>query len=149
MLIYSRMKSVGVQKQGEHRRVVGGVLEDELYAMECEIAVAWPDLIIESVQTRMKRFTTKRCLLAQTHFEKLEGRKLGLNLDFFLKKELSPDSCRHMSSLLGDCCRTLARAEFTRDFLSALADDPGLDKKLFVDAFVNKYPELDQYLRLY
>lgn len=35
MLIYSRMKSVGVQKQGENRRVVSGVLEDELYAMQC------------------------------------------------------------------------------------------------------------------
>lgn len=149
MLIYSRMKTMGVQKQGESRRVVSGVLEDELYAMECEIAVTWPDLIIESVQTRMKRVTTKRCMLAQKAFEKLEGRKMGLNLDLFLKKELSPDSCRHMSALLGDCLRSVVRAEFTRDFIAALENNPDLDKKLFLSGFLDKYPELGQYMRLY
>jgi len=49
MLTYARVKTIGVQKQGENRRVVSGVLEDELYAMQCEIVVSWPDPAIEAV----------------------------------------------------------------------------------------------------
>lgn len=72
MIEYSRIKSIGVQKQGDGRRVISGVLEDELYAMQCEIAVTWPEMVIESVQTKMKRFTTHRCLLAAPVFYTLK-----------------------------------------------------------------------------
>ena len=100
MLAYSRSKSIGVQRQGEDRRVVSGVLEDELYAMACELAVHWPTLTIESVQTRMKRFTTSRCPLAESIFAQAEGWKLGFDLDARIKKELGRKGCRHMAVLM-------------------------------------------------
>ncbi len=65
MLSYARAKSIGVQKQGADVRVVSGVLEDELYAMQCEMQVHWPTLTIDAIQTRMKRFTTERCVKAE------------------------------------------------------------------------------------
>ena len=69
MLSYARSKSIGVQKQGPDIRVVSGVLEDELYAMQCEMLVYWPTLTIDAIQTRMKRFTTERCVKAEKVFE--------------------------------------------------------------------------------
>ena len=104
MLDYSRCKSVGVQKQGEDRRVVSGVLEDELYAMQCEMVVYWPTLTIESVQARMKRFTTKRCPLAEKVFSQAEGWKIDATLDGKIKRELGRYGCRHMAVLMVDCC---------------------------------------------
>ncbi|MBM4329173.1 MAG: DUF2889 domain-containing protein [Deltaproteobacteria bacterium] len=148
MLIYSRIKSVGAQKQGENRRVVSGVLEDELYAMQCEIAVDWPTLTIESVQTRMKRFTTERCPLASEVFTRAEGWRLDSELDGKIKKELGRMGCRHMAILMVDCCRAVARAELTRELAAALEVDPGLDKKEFVQDFFRRYPELKDYLQL-
>ena len=148
MLEYSRCKSVGVQKQGEDRRVVSGVLEDELYAMACEIAVSWPDLTIESVQTRMKRFTTRRCPLAEEIFVKAEGWKINAELDGRIKKELGRYGCRHMAILMVDCCRSLARAELARDLREAMKQDPDLDLKRFVESFCERYPDLKDYLRL-
>lgn len=148
MLEYSRCKTVGVQKQGDDRRVVSGVLEDELYAMECEIAVNWPSLTIESVQTRMKRFTTKRCPRGEEVFVRAEGWKLDSELDGKIKKELGRYGCRHLAVLMVDCCRTLARAELTRELRAALDEDPGLDKKQFLQGFFERYPDLEEYLRL-
>jgi hypothetical protein len=148
MLTYSRMKSIGVQKQGEDRRVVSGVLEDELYAMQCEIAVNWPDRTIVSVQSRMKRFTTKRCQLAESIFVQAEGWKIDPELDGRIKKELGRKGCRHMAILMVDCCRALVRAELARELDAALEKDPDLDKKKFLDDFFGTYPDLRDYLVL-
>ncbi len=147
MLAYSRAKTIGVQKQTEDRRVVTGILEDELYAMQCEISVHWPTLTIEAVQARMKRFTTQRCPLAEQVFERAEGWQLGPDLDGKIKKELGRSGCRHMAILMVDCCRVLARAEFAREMGSALTADPGLDKKAFAQSFCQRYPQLTEYLR--
>ena len=81
MPIYSRMKSCGVQKQGAAKRVISGVLEDELYAMQCEILVDMPSLTIESIQVRMKRFTTVKCILAEQIFLRAEGWKIDSQIE--------------------------------------------------------------------
>lgn len=146
MLEYSRCKSVGVQKQGEDRRVVSGVLEDELYAMQCDVVVHWPTLTIESVQTRMKRFTTKRCPLAERVFSVAEGWKIDATLDGRIKRELGRHGCRHMAVLMVDCCRALARAELARELRAALEQDPNLNRKEFVTSFLASHPGLNDYI---
>jgi len=148
MLAYSRVKSIGVQMQGEELRVVSGVLEDELYAMECEIVINWQKLAIESIQTWMKRFTTKRCPLAQSVFPRAVGWKLDSELDGKIKKEIGRYGCRHMAVLMVDCCRSVAAAELARELGSALDKEPGLDRKRFLDGFYDRYPQLRDYLRL-
>jgi Protein of unknown function (DUF2889) len=148
MLQYSRMKSIGVQVQGEDQRVVSGVLEDELYAMQCEIIVNWPTLTIERVQTRMKRFTTARCPLAQDVFPTAEGWKLDSQLEGKIKKQLGRKGCRHMAILILDCCRSLARAEFARELRAAEEQDSHLDRKGFLEDFLGRYSELKQFMRL-
>lgn len=127
---------------------MSGILEDELYAMTCEIAVNWPDLTIEKVQTRMKRFTTRRCPLAERVFVRAEGWKLDASLDGKIKKELGREGCRHMAILIAECCRALARAELARELADALGRDPDLDRKKFVEDFLYRYPDLRAYLRL-
>lgn len=148
MLQYSRTKTVGVQKQGNDRRVVSGALEDELYAMQCEIAIDWPTLTIESIQTRMKRFTTLRCVRAEQVFEKAQGWKIDTELDGKIKKELGRYGCRHMAALMIDCCRTLARAELARALRSAREADANVDTNAFLADFWTRYPSLKQYLQL-
>ncbi|MEW6114408.1 MAG: DUF2889 domain-containing protein, partial [Thermodesulfobacteriota bacterium] len=132
----------------ENRRVVSGVLEDELYAMQCEIGVDWPTLTIESVQAKMKRFTTERCPLASEVFSRAEGWRIDSELDGRIKKELGRMGCRHMAILMVDCCRALVRAELARELATALGTDPGLDKKRFADEFLGRYPDLKDYLQL-
>ncbi|MBI4965088.1 MAG: DUF2889 domain-containing protein [Desulfomonile tiedjei] len=148
MLTYSRVKSIGVQVQGEDLRVVSGVLEDELYAMECELVINWPKLAIESVQTRMKRFTTKRCPLAQKVFSRAEGWTLDADLDGKIKKEIGRYGCRHMAVLMVDCCRSVAVAELARELGATLDKEPGLDRKRFLEQFYDRHPSLVDYLRL-
>lgn len=148
MLSYSRTKSIGVQMQGPDKRVVSGILEDELYGMECQIVVSWPDLIIQSVQARMKRFTTTRCPRALDVFPLAEGWKLDHELDGKIKKGIGRKGCRHMAILMMDCCRSLARAEFARELREALEKDPDLDRRAFVSGFFQRYPSLTNYLRL-
>lgn len=148
MLAFSRMKSIGVQKQGEDRRVVSGVLEDELYAMQCEMVVNWPELSIEKVQTRMKRFTTKRCPLAQQVFRNAEGWILDGELEGRIKKELGRSGCRHMAILMVDCCRSLVRAELGRELAAALQRDPESNPAEIAESFVRQYPGLKDFIRL-
>lgn len=148
MLAYSRNKSVGVQKQGENGRVVSGVLEDELYAMQCEISVDWPSRTVKSVQTRMKRFTTERCPLASDIFAEAEGWKIDGELDGKVKKELGRRGCRHMAILMIDCFHALVRGELGRELREAIAKDASLDRKAFVEDFIQRNPELGDYLQL-
>ncbi len=148
MLVYSRIKSIGVQKQEEDRRVAGGVLEEELSAMECEIAVHWPTRTIEAVRTRMKRFTTSGCLKAREVFARAEGRQLGPELDSGIKKELGRYGCRHMAILMVDCCRAVARAELARELRAALEADPSTEPAQVLNAFLERYPDLKGYLRV-
>ncbi|MFH1112798.1 MAG: DUF2889 domain-containing protein [Pseudomonadota bacterium] len=148
MLEYSRCKSIGVQKQGDNRRVVSGVLEDEPYAMECVISVDWPNLTIESVQTKMKRFTTTRCPRAKDIFTRAEGWKIDAELDGKIKKELGRYGCRHMAVLMVDCCHALARAELARELRAALEENPDLDRKGFVETFLQRHSDLRGYLQL-
>lgn len=147
MLSYARSKSIGVQKQGPDIRVVSGVLEDELYAMQCEMLVYWPTLTIDAIQTRMKRFTTERCVKAEKVFEKAEGWKLDKNIEARIKKELGREGCRHMAILMVDCCRSLVRSELARDLRYALNSNAALDKKEFVKKWMSQQPILADYLR--
>lgn len=142
MTIYSRMKSCGVQRQGFDKRVVSGVLEDELYAMQCELLVDWPSLTIESIQARMKRFTTVKCILAEQIFLRAEGWKVDGQVEGKIKKELGRNGCRHMAALMIDCLRSLVLAELTRDLKTALDSSPDLDRNGFVDDFFRVRPEL-------
>ncbi len=148
MLAYSRIKSIGVQNQGEDRRIATGVLEDELYAMSLELAVPWPTLTIETLNPKMKRFTTTRCALAENVFLQAAGWKLGPELDARIKKELGRRGCRHMAALMIECCRNLVRAEFTREFISAKNNDPNINGQNFTEEFYLKYPDLKGYLKL-
>lgn len=148
MLAYSRCKSVGVQVQGDDLRVVSGVLEDELYAMQCEIVINRTTLTLETVQTKMKRFTTCRCLRAEDIFTGAEGWKIDSSLNGRIKKELGRNGCRHMAGLMVECVRSFAGAELTGDLRAAMEKDPELNKSRFLEDFAARKPELASYLGL-
>jgi hypothetical protein len=148
MSIYMRNKCVGVQRQGSDIRVVTGVLEDELYAMDCRIAIHWPDLTITHIEARMKRYTTVRCPLAADVFSRAVGWKLGPDLDGKIKKELGRYGCRHMAQLMVDCCRAAAREELAVEWQTAQESGEYVDAPSFVSAFFERRPELADYLRL-
>ena len=142
MPIYRRMKSCGVQKQGLNKRIISGVLEDELYAMQCEIMVDWPTLTIESIQARLKRFTTVRCILAEKVFLRSEGWKIDSQIEGRIKKELGRNGCRHMAALMIDCLRSLARSELANSLRCAMESTSDLDKAGFIEDFFKSYPDL-------
>ncbi|MHB8202679.1 MAG: DUF2889 domain-containing protein [Desulfomonilaceae bacterium] len=142
MPIYRRMKSCGVQKHGADKRVISGVLEDELYAMQCEILVDWPSLTIESIQARMKRFTTVKCILAEKVFLRSEGWKIDSQIEGKIKKELGRNGCRHMAALMIDCLRSLARSELANNLRSSMESVPNLDKDRFIEDFFKDHPDL-------
>lgn len=148
MLEFSRCKTVGVQKQGEEHRVVSGVLEDELYAMSCEMLINRQSLVVEAIQARMKRFTTVRCPLAEPVFETVRGRRIGPELEAAMKKELGRNGCRHMAILMVDCCRAFAWAELADDYREALRNDPDLDKGRYFREYGATRPDLAEYLKL-
>lgn len=148
MLAYSRCKSVGVQPRGIDIRVVSGVLEDELYAMQCELVINRANLTLETVQTKMKRFTTCRCLRAEDVFVRAEGWKIDSSLDSRIKKELGRNGCRHMAILMIDCIRSFAGAELARELQTAIEKDPELEKGKFLENFAVDNPELASYLGL-
>ena len=147
MPIYTRMKSCGVQKQGKDKRVISGVLEDELYAMQCEILVNLPDLAIQSIQVRLKRFTTVRCVLAENIFLRAEGWKIDNQIEGRIKKELGRNGCRHMAALMIDCLRSFARSELA-DALKNRNETDGQDKKQVLEDFLKSYPDLKGLAKL-
>ncbi len=146
MLIYSRIKTVGVQRQGVDKVVISGVLEDELYAMECNIRIATDSHLIESINARMKRFTTVRCPEAAQSFKTIEGKRIDADIQSHIKRNIGQAGCRHMASLILNCLRAYAYAELQRELQEAQATNTGLDEKSFAVDFIKAKPELAPFM---
>ena len=110
--------------------------------MQCEILVDWPSVTIESIQARLKRFTTVRCILAEQVFLLSEGWKIDGQIAGKIKKELGRNGCRHMATLMIDCLRSLARSELANNLRSAMESTPNLDKADFIEDFFKANPDL-------
>ena len=64
MLKFIRNKLVGVYRRDEDTLVAHGLLEDDIYGLEVDVALRLPDLEIVSVDGRWKRDENSACYRA-------------------------------------------------------------------------------------
>ena len=111
MLAFSRSKVVGVEHLKEDVFLAHGVLDDNIYAMDVDVEIKFPDAEITTVSGRMKRITTPYCELAIPKLQNAVG--LHLNEDDFARKVsrvVGREGCTHFANLLLECCDAVMQA---------------------------------------
>lgn len=147
MLNFSRSKNVGVQIQNDNTWVAHGRLDDALYTVDLTIRVSRPDLVIESADARLWRYTTIRCRLGEAFAGRVVGESIGVGLNRRIKDEVGKLGCRHLANLFVDCVQAVARAELLDFFNQSREKAPELAPAAALAAFSERFPQLAQYVR--
>jgi predicted metal-dependent phosphoesterase TrpH len=107
MLTFMRNKWVGVERWDEETLWVYGVLDDDIYGVELETSIRLPDMVIQSIQGRFKRWTTPECPKAIPVLREAVGfHLLEEGFDQKVQKNIGRKGCRHFANLLVECCAT-------------------------------------------
>ena len=146
MLSFSRTKTIGVQAQGDSAWVAHARLDDALYTIDLEVEISRADMTVVRADSKLTRYTTYRCPLAEPFPQKALGKTLGPELDRLLKDEIGKPGCRHLANLFLDSAQAVARAELTELAEAATVADPEVKPEAILDSFATKYPALADYI---
>lgn len=111
MLKFMRNKVVGIERRDEDTLQAYGVLDDDIYAVELEVSISLPDMVIRSIEGRFKRWTTPECPKAVPVLQQAVG-FCALEEGFSQKvqKNIGRKGCRHFANLLVECCSAAEQA---------------------------------------
>ncbi len=105
MLTFSRHKLVSIYRKDERILLIRGILEDDIYGMEVDVAITLPDLEIVSIEGKWTRMENSECPRAVPFLQEAVGFHL-LEEGFRqrVQKTVGRKSCRHFANILMECC---------------------------------------------
>lgn len=111
MLKFARNKLVNVRRQDSHTLAVHGVLDDDIYSLEIDVAVSLPDLRIKTISGKWNRWTTPECPRANQFLKEAAGLEIRrADLVEKVRQTVRRKSCRHYANLLVECCQAVEEA---------------------------------------
>ena len=132
MLKFSRNKLVSVIRNSVGTLKVHGVLDDDIYGLEIDLAIRINDLKVISIDGRWNRFTTPECPRAIPILQ--TATKLHINEELATKvhKIIGREGCRHFANLLIECCDAAKEAAAIVKWHDAQTDEPNLTLEQFL-----------------
>lgn len=116
MLHFARNKVISICKKAENTLVAHGILEDDIYGLELDVAVSLPDLEITAVQGKWNRLENAECPRALPFLQEAVGFRIEPGLTQRIGKTIGRKACRHFANLLIECCQSLEQAaQITRE----------------------------------
>jgi predicted metal-dependent phosphoesterase TrpH len=111
MLKFMRNKTVGIERRDKDTLWAYGVLDDDIYGVELEVAITLSDMVIRSIEGRFKRWTTPECPKAIPVLQQAVG-SCALEEGFSqrVQKNIGRKGCRHFANLLVECCSAAEQA---------------------------------------
>ena len=105
MLIFCRNKLVSIFRKDAHILQARGILEDDIYGMELDVAITLPDLEIVSIQGKWTRMENSECPRAVPFLQEALGFRLtDQGFTQKVQKTVGRKSCRHFANILLECC---------------------------------------------
>jgi len=132
MLKFARNKIVSIIRNNVDTLKVHGVLDDDIYGLEIDLAIRISDLKIISIDGRWNRFTTPECHRAIAFIQ--AATKFHINEELAPKahKIIGRKGCRHFSNLLVECCDAAKEAAAIVKWQDAQTDEPNLTFEQFL-----------------
>jgi predicted metal-dependent phosphoesterase TrpH len=101
---FIRNKLVSIYKRDADTLVAHGLLEDDIYGLEVDVALRLPDLEIVSVGGKWKRAENSECHRAVPFLQEAIGFRMDDGLTQRVQKTVGRMACRHFADILLECC---------------------------------------------
>jgi predicted metal-dependent phosphoesterase TrpH len=105
MLKFTRHKLVSVERKDEDTLLVHGILDDDIYGVEIDVALRISNLEIISLDGKWNRWTTPDCHRALPLLQEAVGFRVAEGFSEKVKKSIGRKACRHYANLLLECCQ--------------------------------------------
>ena len=104
MLKFARNKLVSIYRKDEDTLLAHGILEDDIYGLEMDVAIDLSSLEILSVEGRWKRAENSECPRAIPFLQEAVGFRMGEGFSQKVRKIIGRKACRHFADILLECC---------------------------------------------
>ncbi len=110
MLIFSKNKVVSITRQGEDTLLARGILEDDIYGLEIEVALSLSSLEILSVEGKWNRAENRECTRAIPFLQEAVGYRITEGFSQKVRKTVGRKACRLFADILLECCHAAKEA---------------------------------------
>jgi predicted metal-dependent phosphoesterase TrpH len=104
MLKFARNKLVSIYRKDEDTLLAHGILEDDIYGLEMDVAIGLSSLEILSIEGRWKRTENSECPRAIPFLQEAVGFRMGEGFSQKVRKIIGRKACRHFADILLECC---------------------------------------------
>jgi len=140
MITFSRSQVIEAEFPDDDTIRFSGVQQDHIYSMEINMDVRISDGQIMAIDGLMKRYTNFVCPQAVPVLQSAVGISLREDgWDRRVMKEIGRLGCEHFAEIIIECGRCFEPAQLTAAMWDAQAQDPSIDQKQFVEAWMGKH----------
>ncbi|MGD8985104.1 MAG: CehA/McbA family metallohydrolase [Desulfobacteraceae bacterium] len=104
MLKFTRNKLVSIYRKDQGSLLAHGILEDDIYGLEVDVAISIPHLEILSIEGRWKRAENVECPRAIPFLQEAVGFRMGGGFSQKVRKIIGRKACRHFADIILECC---------------------------------------------
>ncbi|MGD2126707.1 MAG: CehA/McbA family metallohydrolase [Desulfobacteraceae bacterium] len=104
MLKFTRNKLVSIYRKDQDRLLAHGILEDDIYGLEVDVAISIAHLEILSIEGRWKRAENFECPRAIPFLQEAVGFRMGEGFSQRVRKIIGRKACRHFADIIIECC---------------------------------------------
>ena len=108
VLFHTRQKYVQVLESESDKKIlkIKAYLDSHCIELSVEMSVRTPQMIIESVECKLIRYSTEKCFnLISTDLKKIEGLRIGPGITKIVNKTLGKSKyCPFVVNLVMECC---------------------------------------------
>jgi predicted metal-dependent phosphoesterase TrpH len=135
MVKFTRNKLVSIYRKDTNTLVGHGLLEDDIYGLEVDVALRLPDLEIVSVGGKWKRAENSECHRAVPFLQEAVGFRMDDGFTQRVQKTVGRMACRHFADILLECCYAArdAAAMLTGDEKTKSPPSAGLESPPLAD----------------
>jgi len=145
ILRFCRTKFVGYEWETSNILKIYGTLDDTLYSMQVEMKIKLPDLLIISLDGKMRRFTTPFCEESVKFLEKGIGLKVTEGFQHEIKRLIARPGCRHFGNLIVECLDSILPALFCMEYKQLRETDPSIPMSTVFKKIYTSYPQLASF----
>jgi hypothetical protein len=145
MLQFCRTKFVGFEQESAELLKIYGTLDDTLYAMEIELTVKLPELVIIKITGKMRRYTTPFCEEAQNFLRNAEGLKIEPGFQSQVKKVVGRPGCQHLGNLINECCESIIPALLCMKYKELKEKNPNILMSEVFQQLKVIYPQMESF----
>jgi len=149
MLKFCRTKFVGFERESDDILKIYGTLDDTLYSMQIEIKLQLPELVIQSLTGKMRRFTTPFCEEATNFLTKGAGLKIEPGFQSKVKRLIGRPGCRHFANLINECCESIIPALICMKYKELHEENPEISIAEVIKEVKETYPQIASFCPTY